>query len=223
MQRGLLLSVEDVNGITELIALIDFDQAPADEASQVAIGIRGGVKSSGRFFEVWDEFVGFVNIGDGATGGAWDAADLSLGPALVEHSTGIRIVGMDDDAVGNITSQLGIGMSGWVKNLGVYATDALLGISGLDGGIGVSSDADSTHREKAGRGLSMRGAEAAFSGPAAKSLANLMSLEGDDMHPLRGGIDDIEPFGVVIGVTGPALSIDEGINGGPVRVAEFGG
>ena len=164
-----------------------------------------------------------VNIGDGATGGTCDTADHSLGPALVEHFTGVRIVGMDDDAIGNITSQLGIGVGGRMVHLGVNAADALFGISGLDGRVGVFGDADSAHREEAGRGLGMRGAEAAFPGPAAKSFANLVSLEGNDVHPLRGRIDNIEPFGIVIGVTGPALRIDEGINGGPVRAAEFGG
>ena len=153
--------------------------------------------------------MGFVNIGDGATGGAWNTADHSLGPALVEHFTGVRIVGMDDDAIGNIASQLGIGMGGRMVNLGVNTADALFGISGLDGRVGVFGDADSAHREEAGRGLGMRGAEAAFPGPAAKSLANLMSLEGNDMHPLRGGIDNIEPLGMVIGMTGPALGRDK--------------
>ena len=128
---------------------------------------------------------------------------------------------MNHDAIGNIAPQFGIGMGGRVENLGVNAADAFLGISRLDGGIGVLRDANSAHREKTGRSLRIPEAQAALPGSAAKSLANLAGFEGNDVHPLRRWIDDIEPVGIVIGVTGPTLRADEGLHGGPVRVAGF--
>ena len=42
-----LLSVENVDGVTESITLIDFDRAPANEAPEVGVWTGGGVKSPG--------------------------------------------------------------------------------------------------------------------------------------------------------------------------------
>ncbi len=60
---------------------------------------------------------------------------------------------MNDDAIGNIASQLGVGVGEWVKNLGVNAANACLGIASLDGRVGILSDADPAHGEEAGRSL----------------------------------------------------------------------
>lgn len=128
---------------------------------------------------------------------------------------------MDHYSIRNIASQRGIGMGRRIKDLRVNAADAFLGIPGLDGRIGVFRDADTAHREKSGRGLRMRKAETSFSGPATKSLANLTGFEGNDVHPLGGWIDEVKPLRVVIGMTGPTLSVDKGLNRAPIRADHF--
>ena len=214
--------VKNVDGVAELLSLVNGDLSLADEGAEVGVWVRGGVESTGGFFEVGDELVGFVDLGNGASGGAGDAADHSLGAALVEHVAGIGIIGMDDDAVGNVAAQCGIGMGGRVVHLGIDTANAFLGITGLDGGVGVSGDADTAHREESRWGLGVAGAESAFAGAAAEGLVDFTGLEGNDVHPLCGGIDDIEPFRAVGGVARLSLGGDEGVNGSPVCAAEIG-
>jgi len=153
MEVRLLLAVEDVDGVAEFVPLVLFDLAAADERSQVGVWLGGGVKFSGRLGEVGDEFVGFINVGDGATSGAGDAADHALGSALAEHFAGVRIVGVDDNAIGNIAAELGVGMSGWVEHFGVDTTHAFFGVAGLDVGVAIFSNANAAHGEEARRCL----------------------------------------------------------------------
>jgi len=160
--------------------------------------------------------VSFIDVGDGATGGAGDAADHALGAALAEHLAGFRVIGMDDDAIGDIAAEGGIWVSGRVENLGVDAADASFGIACLDGGVGVLSNADTPHGEEAGRGLGVGGAEAFFTSATAEGFADCARFEGDDVHPLSGGVYDVEPLWVVVGMTGLALGGDGGLDGDPV-------
>jgi len=46
-KESVLLPVEDVDGIAELVALILFDLATADELAEIGVWIGGGVESSG--------------------------------------------------------------------------------------------------------------------------------------------------------------------------------
>ena len=205
-----------------MIALVDFDLPLTDEAAKVGVGIGGGVEFSIRPFEIGNQLVRFVDIRNGAAEGAGNAADHSLGPPLLEHFTGIGIVGMDDHSIGDVAASLGVGV-GWRKmNLGVDPGDALFGISGLNGMVGAFGNADPAHREKPGRGLGMLGSQAAFSGAAAESLTSLAGFEGNDVHPLLRGINDVEQLGIVVGVTGLALVGDEGLHVVPVKFAGFG-
>ncbi len=160
--------------------------------------------------------MGFIDVGDGAAGGAGDAADHSLRAALAEHFAGVGIVRMDDDSVRDVAAELGIGMSGWVEDLGVDAADAFFGIAGLDVGVAVFSDADSAHREEAGRGLGVGGAEAALAGAAAEGLLDFAGFERDDVHALGARVDDVDPSRVVAGMAGAALRGDGGFDLGPI-------
>jgi len=128
---------------------------------------------------------------------------------------------MDHYSIRNIASQRGIGMGRRIKDLRVNAADAFLGIPGLDRRIGVFRDADTAHRKKSGRSLRMPKAETSFSGPATKSLANLTGFEGNNVHPLGGWVDEVKPLRVVIGMTGPTLILDKGLNRAPIRAGDF--
>ena len=68
----------------------------------------------------------------------------------------------------------------------------------------------------------MLGSQAAFSSAAAESLISLAGFEGNDAHPLVRGINDVEQLGIVVGVTGLALTGDEGLHVVPVKFTGFG-
>ena len=97
------------------------------------------------------------------------------------------------------------------------SADPCLGITGLDGGVGVPGDADAAHGEEAGGGLGGAEAEPPFAGAAAERLVDLAGLEGEDVQALGGGIDEEEPLGIVFRVPGPALGRDGGLDGRPLR------
>lgn len=216
-----LLAGEDVDGGAELVALDLLDLAGGDEAAEVGVGVGGGVEFSGGLLEVRDEFGGVFEVGDGAAGGAGDAADEALGAALAEHFAGGGVVGVDDDAIGNVAAEFGVGVGRGVEEFGVDAADAFFGVTGLDGGVAVFGDADSAHSEEAGWGLGVVEAEAAFAGAAADGFVDATGFAIDDVHALGGGVDDVEPGGVVVGVAGGALGGDGGLDGGPVLAEEF--
>ena len=96
----------------------------ANQSTKIGVGISGGVELSGGFFKVGDQVVNFVDIRDRASGCAGDAANHSLSTALAEHFACIRIVGVDDHAIGNIAAQLRVGVSGWVKDFGIDSADS---------------------------------------------------------------------------------------------------
>lgn len=77
--------------------------------------------------------MGFIDVRNGAPGGAGDTADFTLGAALTKHFAGIGVVGMNDHSVGDVATKLGVRMSGRVKNFGINSADPSFGISGLDG------------------------------------------------------------------------------------------
>lgn len=171
------MAIQDVDGIAELLALVLGNLAAFDEGLEVRVGIGGGVEGSGGLLEVGDEEVCFVDVWDGAAGGAGDAADHALGAALAEHLAGVWIIGVDDDAIGDVAAELGIWMSGWVEDLGVNSADAFFRVAGLDVGVAIFGDADAAHCEEAGRGLSVSGAKAALSGAAAEGLLEFAGFE----------------------------------------------
>lgn len=205
-----------------MIALVDFDLPLTDEAAKVGVGIGGWVEFSIRPFEIGNQLVRFVDIRNGAAEGAGNAANQSLGPPFLEHFTGIGIIGVDDHSIGDEAAALGVGVGRRKMNLRVDSGHAFFGISGLDGMVGALGNADPTHREKPGRGLGMLGSQATFSGAAAESLMSLAGFEGNDAHPLLRGINDVEQSGIVVGVTGLALTGDEGLYVVPVKFAGFG-
>ena len=94
-----LLTVENVDGGPELVALVLLDLAAVDERSQIVVGVSGGVELTGAFLEVGDEFRRILDVGDGAASGAGDATDESLVATLCEHITDSGIVGVDHDVV----------------------------------------------------------------------------------------------------------------------------
>jgi hypothetical protein len=51
---------------------------------------------------------------------------------------------------------------------------------------------------------------------------SLAGFEGNDAHPLLRGINDVEQPGIVVGVTGLALTGDEGLYVFPVKFTGFG-
>ena len=205
-----------------MIALVDFDLPLTDEAAKVGVGIGGGVEFPIRLFEIGNQLMRFVDIRNGAAEGAGNASNHSLGPPLLEHLTSIGIVGVDDHSIGDVAASLGVGAGRRKMNLGVDPGDAFFGISGLDVMVGAPGNADPTHREKPGRGLGMLGSQAAFSSAAAESLISLAGFEGNDAHPLVRGINDVEQLGIVVGVTGLALTGDEGLHVVPVKFTGFG-
>ena len=124
---------------------------------------------------------------------------------------------MNDDAIGDEAPLGGIVIVRGVEDLGIDATDAALGVAGLDGPVGILGDSHAAHGEEAGRGLGMSGAEAAFAGAAAEGLLDLAGLKGDHVHALCSGIDDVEPLRIVGGMAGRFLGGDEGLDGIPVH------
>ena len=62
--------------------MVNFDLSGADEASQVRVGVGGGVEGAGGLFEIGDKLLGFIDVWHRAAGGAGDAADHALGAAL---------------------------------------------------------------------------------------------------------------------------------------------
>ena len=166
---------------------------------------------------------GVLDVGDGTASGAGDAANEALRTALAEHVAGGGVVRVDDDSVGDVATEGGVGVSGRIEHLGVDAAHSFFGVAGLDGGVAVLGNADATHGEKSGRSLGVSGAEAALAGAAAEGFFHLASVAVDDVHALGGGVDDVKPLGVVVGVAGLALGGDGGFDGGPVRPEESGG
>lgn len=219
----LLLAVEDVDGGSELVALVLLHLAAVNEGLEIGVGIGVGIEFSGGLLEVGDEFGGVFEVGDGAAGGAGDAADEALGAALAKHFAGGGVVGVNDDSVGNHASKFWIGVSRGIEHFGVDAADAFFGVAGLDGGVAVFGDADSAHGEEARRGLSVFDAEATLAGAAAEGFFHLAGFAVDDVHALGAGIDDVEPSGVVVGVACLTLGCDGGLDGSPVGSEEFGG
>ena len=218
-----LLSVEDVDGGAEFVALVFFHLAAVDEGLEIGVGIGGWVEFAGGLFEVGNELGRVFEVGDGAAGSAGDAADETLGATLTQHATGGGVVGVNDDSVRNHATERGVGMGGGIKHLGVNAADPFLGITGLDGGVAASCDADPAHGEEAGRGLGVAGAEAALASAATEGFFHLAGAAVNDVNTLGGGVDDVEPLGVVVGVAGLALGGDGGFDGGPIRPEKFGG
>ena len=217
------MAVEDVDGVAELVALVFFHLAAADEGAEVGIGIGGGVELASGLLEVGDEFGRVFDVWDGAASGAGDAADETLGAALAQHSTCGGIVGMNDDSVRNHAAERRVGMSGRIKHFGVDAADSFFRVAGLDGGVAVFGDTDATHGEEAGRSLSVANAKTALAGAAAEGFFYLAGAAVDDVHALGGGVNDVEPLGIVVGVAGLALSGDGGFDGGPVGSEKLGG
>lgn len=210
-----LLAIQDVDGCAELVALVFFDLAAADEGAEVGVGIGGGIEFTGTLFDVGDEFVGVVDVGDGASGGAGDTTDEALSATLAEHFTGRRVVGVDNDSVGDVAAKFGIGVRGGIEHFGVDAADAFFGIAGLDGGVGVFCDTNPAHGEEARGSLRVVKAEASFTSATAERFVNHPSVSIDDVHALFAGIDNEEPGGVVVGVARGALSGDGGFDFGP--------
>ena len=66
----------------------------------------------------------FIDVRNGATGGTRNSADFTLGSALTKHLTGIGVVRMNDNPVGDVATKLGFRMGGWVENFGIDSTDS---------------------------------------------------------------------------------------------------
>ena len=107
-------------------------------------------------------------------------------------------------------------MTGRIEHFGVDAGDPFLRVAGLNGGVAVFGDADSTHGEEAGGSLGVAVAEPVFASATAKGLFDLAGLAIDDVHPLGGRVDDVEPGRVVVGVASSALGGDGGFDDAPV-------
>ena len=203
------MPVEDVDGVAELVPLILRHLPAADEASEVGVGVGGGIELARGLLEVRNELVGFVNVRNGASSGAGDTANFTLGASLTEHLAGIWIIGVNDHSVWNISTELRMGIGGRVKDLSINATDTPFRIAGLDGGIGILGNPDAAHCEESRRGLGVGKTEAAFAGATAEGLADLSGLCRNDRHPLSAGVNDIDPFWIVSRV--PSFSL--GCNG----------
>ncbi len=192
----------------------------ADEVLEGGIGGCGGIEFAGALFEVGDEFGGVIDVWDGAAGGAGDAADESLVAALSEHAACFRVVGVNDDAIWDIAAEAGVGVGGGIEDFGIDAADSSFGITRLDAVVAILSDAHAAHGEESGGGLGMGEAEATLSGAAAEGLFYLPTLAGDDVHALGGGVDDVEPGGVVVWMACAALGGDGVFNSDPVVAKE---
>jgi len=176
----------------------------------------GWIELTRGFFEVRDELVGFIDIENRAASGARNAADFSLRATLEKHLAGIRIIGMDDDAIGNIAPDCGVRIGRRVVDLGIDAAHSFFGVSCLDGGVSSFGNTHSAHGEEAGRGLGGAKAEPTFASAAGKGFENLAVLQRDDLHALGGGIDEVEKARAIVGVTCFALFRDGGLDGFPV-------
>jgi len=125
-------SVENVDDSTEFTTFVLLDLSLLDEFSEICIWAGSWVEFSGAFFEIWNEFVGFVDVWDRATGGAGDSSDEPSVTALSEHLASGGVVGVNDNSVGNITSQLWIGIAWGVEDFGIDAAHSLLGVASLN-------------------------------------------------------------------------------------------